>query len=215
MNFVTRACMALVVLLPIACGAQQAPERFIEGSQYQLVRKASAPKDPSKIEVAEVFWYGCNHCFAFDPFIERWEKSKAADVEFIRIPNSLGRPIGLEHSKAYYTAKSLNVFDKFHLRFFKDIHLKRMPMNTVGAISEVFTDIGVDKDTFSKTFTGFAVDSQVRRAEQQVRDYGISSVPMVVVGGKYITSASMAGGPEQTLDVINFLVEKVRSERKK
>lgn len=213
MRLSLRVAAALIALSPLACTAQ--PAAFVEGTHYKEVRNPSAPSDPSKVEVTEVFWYGCPHCFHLDPYIERWRKSKPADVNFRRLPTSLGRPEGVLHSKAYFTAEQLGILDQFHPAFFATMHEQHVPMMSEASIATVFARFGIGEDKFKKTFDGFAVDSQVRRAEQQVREYGITSVPTVIVGGRWYSTVGMAGSEEEFLKVIDFLVDKARSEQKK
>lgn len=215
MRLATRLGVMLLALSPLACSAAEQVD-YKHGEHYYSVRKAQPPVEAGKIEVAEVFWYGCGHCKNFDPYIERWHKTAPGDVEFKRIPSSLGRPVGLLHSKAYYTAENLGVLDAFHGLFFASIHDRRQPMSTPAAIAGVFERIGIDKDRFESNFHGFAVDNRVRRAETLVRDFGITSVPSVVVDGRWYSNATLAGGNyEKLLKVIDHLVVKARQERGK
>lgn len=204
-------------MFSMACSAGDKDASYEEGKQYRAVRTAVKPIDPKRIAVEEFFWYGCQHCYHFEPEIGAWvAKRKPADVDFIRIPASLGRPEGTAHQKAFYTASALGVSEKIHKPLFDGIHEKRLPLFTPEALASFFNQqTGVLPDVFNGTFSGFAVDSQVRRAETLAKDYAISSVPTVVVGGKYQTDSTKAGSFPQVLEVVEFLVEKVRQERKK
>ena len=190
---------------------------FKEGEQYKLVRDVQKPLDAKRILVEEAFWYGCQHCFHFDPKVEAWRKTKAADVDFARLPSSLGHPEGVLHQKAYFTAQSLNIGDKIHTPLFDGIHVKHdTSLFTQGGIGTLFyRQAAISEDVFNGTFAGFAVDSQVRRTDALLRAYGIASVPAIVVGGKYTTNASLAGDFDKMIKVTDFLIEKVRQERKK
>jgi len=214
MRVLARCLLALSALtMTFACSAQDAA-KYEEGKQYRKVREAIAPADVKRVGVEEFFWYGCPHCYALDPAIAAWAKAKPADVDFVRVPNTLGRPEGALHAKAFYTADSLNMLDKLHPALFDAIHKHNIPLSTEAQIAEVFNrNAGLMPDVFAGTFNGFAVDSRFRRSEQLSKTYGITSVPVVVVGGKYSTSAQMAGGNEQMLKVVDFLVAKVRKER--
>ncbi|HEX4870912.1 MAG TPA: thiol:disulfide interchange protein DsbA/DsbL [Nevskiaceae bacterium] len=207
-----RPLFVALSLTTFACSAQTGA--FKEGEHYKKVREAQSTPDPKRILVEEIFWYGCGHCFAFDPIIKTWAASKPADVDFVQIPTSLGYPHGVLHQKAFYTAESLKLFDKVHKPLFEAIHVQRQAMNTEAQISSLFVArSGVLPDVFAGTFNGFAVDAQVRRADQRTKAYGISSVPTIVVNGQYYTSAPMAGGFEQMLQVVNQLIEQARKAR--
>ncbi len=208
------ACLTLVTFACSAAGTE-----FKEGEQYKLVREAQKPSDPKRILVEEVFWYGCQHCYHFDPYIEAWKKTKAGDVDFVRLPSSLGRAEGVLHQKAFYTAQSLNVGDKIHKPLFDGIHEQHnTALFTEDGIGQLFyRQAGIAPEAFKGTFEGFAVDSQVRRADALMRGYGIASVPALIVGGKYTTNAGMIGkgGFEDMIKCLDVLIEKVRQERKK
>lgn len=216
MRGLLRALVASLALLSLACSAQDKGGQYQEGKHYKPVKTVAKPADPKRITVEEFFWYGCQHCFHFEADITAWKAHKPTDVDFIRVPSSLGRPEGIAHQKAFYTAEALNISDKIHKPLFDGIHEKRLPLFTQEALANFFNaQSGVLPDVFNSTYSGFAVDSRVRRAETLAKDYQIFSVPSVVVGGKYQTTAQMAGGTfAEMTRVIDFLVEKVRQERK-
>lgn len=205
---------AALGLVAIACSAQDGAAKYEEGKQYQKVRKVQAPADPKRIEVAEFFMYSCPHCYAFDPTISAWAKTKAGDVDFVRYPVTFGREIGRVHARAFYAAEALNVGEQVHMPLFEAIHEQRMPLNNEAQLQTVFNRVtGVMPDVLSATLKGFAVDSRVRKAEQMAMDYGVTSVPTMIIGGTYVTSAAMVGNMDDTPKVIDFLVDKVRKER--
>jgi len=209
-----RGVFLALSLTPLACSAQ-ATGNYTEGKEYKKVREAVAPSDPKKVTVEEFFWYGCPHCYAMDPAVDAWKAKASADVDFARVPATLGRPDGELHQKAFYIAESLGVFDKVHKALFRSIHDLRQPMVTLDQVRGLFErEAGVKAADFDKGTSSFMVDSRVRRAQKLAMSYGITSVPIVVVGGKYMTSASMAGTPEKAMQVTDFLVEKIKKERK-
>lgn len=219
MRGLMRAMMATLCLMTFACSAQDsssAASKYKEGTHYKQVKKVAAPDDPKRIKVEEFFWYGCGHCYSFEPTISKWVETKPADVDFVRVPSSLGRPEGVLHQKVYYTAAALGLTEKIHGPFFAAIHDKHQSLFTEQSIAAFFNaQTGVLPDVFSGTFSSFAVDSQVRRGTALAKDYQVFSVPSVVVGGKYQTSAEMSGGTFADMTkVINALIEKVRAERK-
>ena len=216
MNFLSRALVVLMALSPLACSAAD-DAKFKFGEHYSRVRAAVAPANPDKIEVMEVFAYGCTHCNSFEPTLEKWLKKKPADVEFVRLPHSLGSGPGMLHNKAFYTARMLGVFDKFHPALFNAIHVQHKPMSTVEAIRALFVEsTGVKAEDFDGAFSGFAVDAGFRRGEIALQSMAISSVPTIVVNGQYFTSGGMApGGLGGMLKVTDFLIEKARKERGK
>ncbi len=215
MRLLTRLLISVSILLPMACSAGAPAADYKEGTQYNKVREAQAPVDAKRISVEEFFWYGCPHCFHLDSFVEAWRAAKPGDVDFSRVPNSLGRDEGIIHSKTFYTAEVLGLMDKVHKPLFAAIHEQHQQLFTPASIQSFFTaTTGVMPDVFNNTFNGFAVGMKVNRAEALAKSYGVVSVPTIVVGGKYYTNVAMSGGPEQTFKVVDFLIAKVRAERK-
>ena len=215
MRFLSRLLLSVSVLLPLACSAATPAADFKEGTHYGKVREAQPPVDAKRIEVDEFFWYGCPHCYHLDSTVDAWRAHKPADVDFVRVPNSLGRPEGIMHSKAFYTAEVLNLGEKIHKPLFAAIHEQNQMMVTQPALQAFFTaQIGILPDVFNSTFVGFAVGTRVNKAEAMAKAYGIASVPTLVIGGKYVTNVTMGGTPEQTFKIVDFLIEKVRGERK-
>jgi len=206
--------VAALSMMAFACSAGDTSAQFSEGKQYKQVRNPQKPADPSRIRVEEFFWFGCPHCYAFDPTISDWAKTVPGDVDFVRVPATLGRPVGVVHAKAFYAAEALNVAEEMHMPLFKALQEGHSMLQTEAQIGQLFNQVtGVLPDVFSSTFNSFTVDSRERKAEQLAREYGITGVPTVIVGGKYMTSPAMASGFTEATQVIDFLIDKVRKER--
>ena len=207
-----RPLLLLAALIPIACGAADSPSKYRKDEHYIPARQAVADPNPGAPDVIEIFWYGCPHCYEFEPRIEAWKTGIADDVKFQRIPASLGRPQGILHSKAYYTAEALGALDRIHPMMFEAIHEKRQPLNSEAAIEAVFVNAGILPDVFRQTFNSFAVEGKVQQAESTIRNLGIRAVPSMSVDLAYWTSSSQSGGYDGMLKVVDHLVEKSRAK---
>jgi len=197
------------LLLSVMTTLVMAGGSFEEGVQYQALDARQPTNDEHKIEVRELFWYGCPHCYHLEPELRAWLKHKPDDVDFVRMPAVLGKSWELG-ARAYYTAKLLGVLDKIHTPLFERIHKERKPVRTVAELKAFFEDQGVSAADFDRTFNSFAVITSTNRS-RQVRDlYGINGVPTLVVNGKYLTTGRLAGGNEKMLKVVDFLVNKER-----
>jgi protein dithiol oxidoreductase (disulfide-forming) len=215
MNAMFRALVVLMALSPLACSAAD-DAKYKFGEHYLRVRAEQQTANPDKIEVAEVFAYSCPHCFQFEPALQKWLRKKPADVEFVQMPHTLGQPGGVPRNKAFYAARMLGVLDRFHPALFSAVHVQHKPMATVDEIRALFVEsTGVKAADFDGAFNGFAADAGFRRGENAIQAMGISSVPTLVVNGQYFTSAGMTGGFSGMLEVTDFLIEKVRKERKR
>ncbi len=201
----------LMLLLSMAVGVQ-AQDSYKEGVHYQALKQPVPTQDPAKIEVTEVFWYGCGHCFSFEPMIQQWKKGLDSDVTFVHSPAIWNGPMEV-HARAFYVAKALNMFDKIHQPLFNALNIDRKRLANEKSLGQFFADFGVDAETFKKTYNSFGVVSQVSQANARARSYGIQGTPEIVVDGKYRVSASLAGSQEKMLQVTNYLVNKIRQEK--
>ncbi len=202
--------LSLFVLGQQAAMAQQgadAKPKFVE------LKPAQPTQSGDKIEVVEVFWYGCPHCYSFEPFLEEWLKTLPEDVQFIRLPGVLN-PGWIPHAKAYYTAEKLGVLEKTHRPLFDAIHKEKKPVFNDEQLRDFFVSKGVSAEQFTGTFASKEVDAKIRQAYFLARDYKLTGVPSVIVNGKYLTSASTTGTFEELINVMNALIDKERQAKK-
>lgn len=202
-----RLLACFLVLMPLACSAQ--PEAFVEGEHYREVRNVES-SDDGKIRVTEVFWYGCPHCYQFEPVIKEWSSTTADDVVFEQLPTAFGRPSGRNHLKAFYAADELDVQQEVHSAIFNAIHEQSRRPSSEQEMAGFFEQAGVAPEDFEKTFGSFTVENRVRRAEKRVSDFGVTSVPTVIVDGRWQVNAGAAGSYERMLEIVDFLIKKAR-----
>lgn len=185
--------------------------KYKEGTHYfRLVPTQPTAGGADKIEVAESFMYSCPHCFTLEPYINNWAASKDPAVRFVRIPASWNQAAVL-HAQIYYTQDILGrngvLSDPlaFHQAVFVEFHQRGNRLVSMSAIQKLFARFGVSEDDFNKTWSSFEVNTRMRLGADLIRRYGISSVPTVVVNGKYRTSAADAGGYDQLIELIDEL----------
>jgi thiol:disulfide interchange protein DsbA len=198
------ACLAFVLLV------QPAFADFKEGTEYQTLPTPQPTASDGKIEVLELFWYGCPHCYHLEPDVTAWLKHKPDDVAFVRVPAVLG-PSWELLARAYYTAELLGVLDKIHEPLFDHIHKDHKLIRNASELKAFFLEQGVPEADFDKTFNSFAVVTMTNRAKEARNMYGLTGVPTIIVNGKYRTTATLAGSNEKLLQVIDFLVAKERA----
>jgi thiol:disulfide interchange protein DsbA len=191
--------------------AVQQDWQYKEGVDFRrLTTSQGTSSAPDKIEVAEVFWYGCPHCYNFDPIISEWKKSLPADVSFVQIP-VIWNPTNQVHARLLYTAEALGVLDDVHLAIFRSIHQDGNMLTSEDDMVALFSKYGVDEATFREAYQSFGVTSAVKRAENLTRRYGIRSVPVLVVNGKYVTDGEGVRTFDDMLSVATELTERERS----
>lgn len=203
-----KCIVLLVLLLPVVVRAG-----FTEGVEYLKLDSPQPTADADRIEVLEAFWYGCPHCYRFEPDLEAWLKKKPDDVAFVRLP-AVFHPDWELQARAFYTAQAMGVLDKVHHEFFHQIHELREPVRSLGDVKRIFLAAGVSGHEFDRVYHSFLVVTQANRARQAGDLYGLKGVPTMVVNGKYRTTAKLAGGNRKMLEVVDFLVERERQARK-
>jgi len=164
---------------------------------------------PDVIEVAEVFWYGCPHCFNFDPYLEKWAPKLPDDVRFIRLP-VMWNPTNQIHARIFYTAEALNKLDVMHDAIFKEMHSNRKPLTSEDDIREFFSRFDVSDEEFNGTFRSFGVESKLKRAQNLTQRYRVQSVPLLVINGKYLTTGPGVKNFDDMLAVAEELMERER-----
>ena len=181
---------------------------------YTEISPAQPTQSGDKIEVLEIFWYGCPHCYDFEPYIHRWLDNKPDDVVFRRMPGIFNKT-WIPHGKAYFTAVKLGVLDQIHSPLFDALHKEKKRIYDDRALKKFFTQQGIDKDEFTKVYESDEVETKVKQAYIMGQRYKVTGVPAVIVNGKYMVSGNTAGSFSQMLKVIDQLVDKERASTAK
>ena len=185
-------------------------ERFKAGVHYELLDNPTKVRDPSKIEVTEVFWFGCNHCYALEPYIARWKREMPLDVTFIKSPATWNDMLKT-HARIYYTAKALGIEQQFVPAAFNTIQNEGRMLTGNTELEYYFRGFDVEKDRYKAVSTSFGVRNAVDQADKKMKDWKVTGVPSLVVNGKYKVAASRSVRTDELFDVVDFLIEKERN----
>jgi thiol:disulfide interchange protein DsbA len=191
--------------------AQGAP---VEGTHYVRLSTpapVTLPTPDKKIEVVEFFWYGCPHCYAFEPVLEGWVKKLPPDVAFRQVPVGFAPPHQV-HQRLFYALEELGQLPAVHRKIFNAIHQQNKRLNSEAEIVAFVSALGVDGAKFSAAFKSFGVNSKANRAKQLSEAYKIDGVPAVGINGRFYTSASLAGTHERAVQVADALIQKSRQK---
>lgn len=189
---------------PLVASAQAA----IKDSDYvRLSQPLSTEK--GKIEVLEFFWYGCPHCFSFEPALDAWQKKLPADVAFRRVPVAFRESFAI-HQRLYYAIEAMGKVEELHRKVFQAIHGERKRLDKEADILAFVEKNGVDKAKFLEVFNSFTVATKAKQASRLVDAYKIDGVPALGIHGRYFTSGQLAGSPERALVVADALIERSR-----
>ncbi|MEK1940513.1 MAG: thiol:disulfide interchange protein DsbA/DsbL [Pseudomonas sp.] len=210
-NLIFSAVLATASLIGMTATATAA-EPIEAGKQYVELSSPVPVSKPGKIEVVELFWYGCPHCYHFEPTINPWIKKLPDDVHFVRIPAMFGG-VWDAHGQLFVTLESMGVEDKVHAAIFDAIQKQGKKLAKPDEMAEFLATQGVDKDEFLKAYNSFGVKSQVEKDKKLAMAYQISGVPTMIVNGKYRFDIGSAGGPDEALQVADQLIAKERAAK--
>jgi len=203
---------ALVTASLFGMTAQAADVPLEAGKTYVELATPVPVSEPGKIEVVELFWYGCPHCYAFEPTINPWVEKLPKDVNFKRIPAMFGGPWDA-HGQLFLTLEAMGVEHKVHNAVFDAIQKQGKRLTKPDEMADFVATQGVDKDKFLATFNSFAIQGQIKQAKELAQKYGVQGVPTMIVNGKYRFDLGTSGGPEQTLNVADQLIAKERAAK--
>ena len=205
-----RKLLILLAVCSLTFATQGFSAEYKAGVDYGLITPAQPTDAPDKLEVVEIFWYGCPHCYHFEPKLEPWAKDLPKDVDFYRLP-AIFSPAWEVHARAYFTAEILSVVNETHSALFNTLHTKRKKVDTLEKLADFYAQYGVDKALFKKTYNSFVVNTRVARAKEMVSRYGVQGVPAIIVNGKYLVNGPMAKNYENMLKITEYLLEKERA----
>ncbi|MBP55812.1 thiol:disulfide interchange protein DsbA/DsbL [Marinobacter sp.] len=201
---------AALSILAMSFIAQASAASWEEGTHYQVLDTPVRTASDSGVEVAEVFWYGCPHCYTFKPLVESWAEDLPEDVNYVKIPAALGSSWE-PHAKAFYALEAMGELDKVHDALFDALAGERRPLNSGEALADFVSGYGVDGEEFLKNYNSFGVNAKMQQAQSKIRGARVTGTPTMLVNGKYRVTASMAGSHEATLEVVDYLIEQERA----
>ena len=184
------------------------------GTEFNQTVQAIPTDNPAKIEVTELFWYGCPHCYALEPQLAAWVKALPKDVTFKRVPG-LPRPDWAPMAKAFYVMESLGLTEKLHSKLFDALHKQKafLPNDEKATIDWMTKESGLDRKKIEAEFNSFSLNTKLNHAAQLFRTSGATGVPTLIIDGRYITSVTMAGGNQEVFNVANYIIDNVRKEK--
>ncbi|MFT5135081.1 MAG: thiol:disulfide interchange protein DsbA [Arenicella sp.] len=195
-----------------ACQGESSAQTPLSDSNYTLLNTPLDVSTGDRIEVAELFWYGCGHCFSLEPQVNAWKKDLPENVVFVKVPAIFSKRWEF-HGKAFYTMEALGVLEEANDAFFHRIHVEVKPVNDLDGLIKFMEAYGKTAEEITSAFNSFAVDTKLRNAKMITAKSTATGVPAFLVDGKYHTSVSLAGSTTNLFNVIDQLVTKAATER--
>lgn len=199
-------------------------QTWTEGVNYFLVQPArptSVP--PGKVEVTEVFSYACPACNVFQPTMHKLKQSLPANAVVDYLPAAFNTAEDWPMFQlAYVTAQVLGVDQQTHDAMFDAVwkggdlsvtdpstRALKSRMPTIEDAAKFYNQhAGVPVEKFVATSKSFSADLKVRSDQDLVMAYKVDRTPTIIVNGKYRLHAESAGGTDQVIELVKYLVAK-------
>ncbi len=205
-----RLFAALIVFF--AAGVAQAQSQPTAGVEYRELATAQPTDVPGKIEVVEFFWYGCPHCYTFEPVLAPWLKKLPKDTHFRRIPAMFNEEYA-QGARAYYALEAIGEEQRLHKALFDAVHTgAKLRVADEAALTEWLGKHGVDTKKFAAAYRSFTVEGKLKRAAQLTQAYKIDGVPSMAVNGKYVVNTEKISSFEHLLAITDYLIEQSRKK---
>ena len=209
-TLLSAAALGLAISFSGLSGAQS--PKIEEGFDYRILPTPQPLESKGKVEVIEFFWYGCPHCYDFEPELNTWLKRQPKDVIFRKVPVAF-RDDFMPHSQLFYALEAMGKGDALNDKVMYAMHKENKRLMTENEIADWAASQGIDRNTFLATYRSFAVVSKARAARQMADAYRIDGVPTVVMQGRYVTSPSIAGTKAKAISVMEHLEQKIRKDK--
>ena len=187
------------VLLLLFFSCTQA-EEYVEGRHYQILDNPTVTRNPSKVEVVEVFWFGCNHCYSLESYIQPWKRNLPNDVDFWK-SHITWNAQAETHARLFYSAKALGIEEKAIPAAFTAIWREGRNLLGNSEVEYFFKGFGIEKERYLSVSNSFGVNNAVKQANNRMRQWTVTGVPTIIVNGKYKVSGTREIGTSKLLDL--------------
>lgn len=184
-------------------------DKFVEGKHYVKIQPAmQTDAAPGKVEVVELMWLGCPHCYSLEPTMLKYKKNHPDYVEFKQVPAMLN-PSWAADGKTYYLAEMLDPTGEKEVvtQVFSAIHEQRRRIKA-NSVVRFFVQLGFSEEQITNIQNSMAYKAKLTRAEEIGKASQANSVPVIIINGKYRTSPYMAGNEEKLMKIVKMLAEK-------
>jgi thiol:disulfide interchange protein DsbA len=204
----------LAIVLALVAGGAAAQTQPVAGRDYQSLNPPRPVSSGASIEVIEFFYYGCPVCYESQPHIARWLLRSGPGIAMERVP-AVFTESSESFARTFYALAALDQIGRLHWPLYDNHHFDGKQLNEEKNVLAWVSGNGVDGKRFQELWHSAEVKERIDAAKKALDLYGIRGVPTFVIDGKYVTSARMAGGVKEMMQVVEFLVNRARAERKK
>jgi thiol:disulfide interchange protein DsbA len=195
----------------LAALALDAPAQLEAGREYQRIEPPHAAAAAGRVEVIEFFYYGCPVCYETEPHFARWIAGAPDYVAVRRVP-ALSSEAWEPLAKLYYTLEALGQVERLHWPVYDTIHFEDVKLADAKIMLDWASRNGMEREKFAQIYASDAVAAKVAQARELLKSYDVRAVPTFIVDGRFLTSARLAGGTQQVVEVLDRLVRLAREE---
>ncbi|HUL90748.1 MAG TPA: thiol:disulfide interchange protein DsbA/DsbL [Burkholderiales bacterium] len=186
--------------------------QFQPGREFQRLDPPHPAAPDGRIEVIEFFYYGCPVCYETEPFLSRWLRGAPDFVAVRRVP-ALSSEAWEPYAKLYYALEMLGEVERLHWPVYDNVHFENLQLSDEKIMVDWAARNGIERERFAQAYGSQVVADKVAQAREVLKAYGVRAVPTFIIDGKFLTSARLAGGTEQVVQVLDHLVKLAREER--
>jgi len=186
-------------------------ETYDAGFDYEVIKNPVATNNKEGVEIKELFFYLCPHCYNLEPKLNEWKK-KTKPKNFVVQPAIFNKNWE-KHSDYYYILEELGLVEKLHNDFFNQIHKQKRNFRTKKLFLAWLNEKGVSKEDTDKYKRKYSIKQKTDKSIKQTKEYGITGVPTMIVAGKYRVSEDKAGSKDRLFDIIDYLVRKEQAKK--
>ena len=186
LRWFSRGC-PLLLAAALSFGSPVGAADLMEDVDYRVIPRQKLT-DSERIEVVYFFYYGCQWCYQFEPFVEDWLKKKPTDVTFRRVP-ALRSTKWVTLTRAFYALEQMNLLPQLHAKAFRAFHREEVNLQSESSLFDWVAKQGVDRNQFEEVYRSDAVTNRMNESRALTNAFEIESTPSVAVDGRYLTSS--------------------------
>lgn len=195
----------------VVASAQSVP---VAGRDYVVLDPPRPAAPGAAIEVIEFFYYGCPVCYESQPYIARWLERAGAGVTLRRVP-AASFESAVNFALTYYALEATGYIPQLHWAVYDNHHFDDLRLGEEKGLLDWLARNGVDAERLREARNSAENRARVAEGRRVFEDYNVKGVPAFAVDGRYLTSARLAGGVRQMMEVVAYLVDRAREERLK
>ena len=204
----------LTAILILLAGAPALQAQPVSPNHFTELARPVPVTTGERIEVVEFFYYGCPVCYEAQPHIARWLQRSGNDVALRRVP-AVSADGWEPFARSFYTLEAMGLLARLHWPVYDNFHFDGKRLNEENVMADWIASNGGDGAKFREMWNSAEIKSKVDAAHGMLDTYQVRGVPSLVIDGKYVTSARMAGGIKEMMVVVEQLVDRARAERGK